>query len=106
MLVLSDYQVLSSLLRDINGEMPDNIGFFTPSVQWDLCDSFLKECGKALRDEIGDEVLDTDEISQLLSNVLEDVSFSSELLRAHLETTAHAEAAKYINDMLGQVSEE
>ena len=103
MLVLSDYQELSSLLSDIDGEMPDNITFFTKAVQWDLCDSFLKECGKALRDEIGDEVLDTDEITQLLANVLEDVSFSSELLRAHLETTAHAEAAKYINDMLGQV---
>ena len=103
MLVLSDYKVLSDLLSDINGEMPDNIGFFTPSVQWDLCNSFLNECGKALKYEIYQEVLDTDEITQLLANVLEDVSFSSELLRAHLETTAHAEAAKYINDMLGQV---
>ena len=105
MLVLANYPRLSERLHEIIGrdEIPDNICFFSPEIQADLCEIFLQLCGESLKYEIYQEILDTDEITKLLVNYRENVSFATIALQDHLTNTVHKEAALYINDLLGQV---
>ena len=54
MLVLANYPRLSERLHEIIGrdEIPDNICFFSPEIQADLCERFVGECGEEIVDDL------------------------------------------------------
>ena len=99
MLVLSHYLQLNTKLSEL--PQVDNIARHGVIIEGILCDLFLAECGDALKYEIYQDVLDTDEITPLLIK-LHSESNSFDLFN-HVEYIVHIEAAKYIDDMLGQV---
>lgn len=101
MLVLSHYLQLDSKLSALpEVESISDHGYAMRGI---LCDLFLRECGEALKYEIYQEVLDTDEITKLLVDYRENVSFSTLALQEHITETVHNEVEKYLNDMLNQV---
>tara|TARA_R110002096_G_scaffold396373_2_gene592231 strand:- start:399 stop:713 length:315 start_codon:yes stop_codon:yes gene_type:complete len=101
MLVLSHYLQLDAKFS----ELPEveKIDDYGEVIKAALCELFLSECGDALKDEIYQEVHDTDEITGLLINYRENVSFSTLALQEHMTETVHNEVEKYLNDMLNQV---
>ena len=101
MLVLSHYLQLDEKLS----ELPEVelIADHGEIIRAALCELFLSECGDALKYEIYQEVLDTDEITRLLINYRENVSFSTLALQEHMTDTVHDEVEKYLNDLLNQV---
>ena len=86
-------------------ELPEveKIDDYSDTIRAELCELFLSECGEGLKYEIYQEVLDTDEITKLLINYRENVSFSTLALQEHITETVHNEVEKYLNDMLNQV---
>tara|TARA_R110000751_G_scaffold98857_1_gene192125 strand:- start:6 stop:329 length:324 start_codon:yes stop_codon:yes gene_type:complete len=101
MLVLSHYLQLDAKLS----ELPEveKIADHGDTIRAALCELFLSECGDALKYEIYQEVRDTDEITSLLINFCENVSFSAAALQEHITETVHNEAEKYLDDMLNQI---
>mgnify|MGYP003672101727 CR=1 FL=1 len=101
MLVLSHYLQLDAKLS----ELPEveKIADHGETIRAALCELFLSECGDALKYEIFQEVLDTDEIITLIVNFRENVSFSAAALQEHITETVHNEAEKYLDDMLNQI---
>lgn len=101
MLVLSHYLQLDAKFSELpEVEKIADHGFVIRAA---LCELFLSECGEGLKYEIYQEVLDTDEITKLLINYRENVSFSTLALQEHMTETVHNEVEKYLNDMLNQV---
>tara|TARA_R110000823_G_scaffold110656_2_gene230715 strand:+ start:134 stop:457 length:324 start_codon:yes stop_codon:yes gene_type:complete len=101
MLVLSHYLHLDEKLS----ELPEveKIADHGETIRAALCELFLSECGDALKYEIFQEVLDTDEITDLLINFRENVSFSAAALQEHTTETVHNEVEKDLDDMLNQI---
>lgn len=101
MLVLSHYLQLDKKLS----ELPEveKIADHGETIRAALCRLFLSECGDALKYEIYQEVLDTDEITGLLVNFRENVSFSAAALQEHITETVNNEAEIYLDDMLSQI---
>ena len=105
MLVLENYPILMEQLETLigDGEVPDNIEFYSGVMQAVLCGSFIMQTDPILVHEFVSEVIETDEIVELLLNFRSSKQGAMGALRSHINKIMHAEAASYINDMLGQV---
>ena len=103
-MILAKFKELHERLQEL--DTVDNISRHGSIVERELCKLFLKECDEELKYEIYQVVLDTDEITSLMINYQENVSFSTIKLQEHIEETTHREAAMFIDDMLAQVEKD
>ena len=105
MLVLENYPILMEQLETLigDGEVPDNIEFFSGEMQEVLCETFISESKEETECDFAQEVLETDKIVQLLVNFRNFADNSRRELRDHINEIVHEEAAKHINSTLGQI---
>ena len=105
MLVLENYPILMEQLETLigDGEVPDNIEFFSGEMQEVLCETFISESKEETECDFAQEVLETDEIVQFLVDLRNYKIGATRTLRRHINEIVREEAAKHINSTLGQI---